>query len=187
MGGVLAEQQWEYSRAAIAELGFTPEVPSTSLRGIQVGAFAEFFNVPYFSIITELRYTQRGRTVTVNEVVLANNPRGYIDLGPRDHAERSHFPAIAIMPKLRLEYETLAPFVALGPSLEFLISQPPIHTQFRTYELAISVAAGVEVSLGLGPKILAEARYTPSVTKAYSTERVTVQNSVAQFLLGLSF
>jgi hypothetical protein len=187
VGGVLAEQQWEYSPSALSEVGPTPGVPSSRLWGIDAGAFAEFFDMPYFSVLLELRYTQKGRVVTLTETVLANNAQGYIDLGPRDYAQRSHFLAFSVLPKLRFEFETLTPFVALGPSLEYLISTSSVHPQFRRYELAVSVVAGTEMLLGCAPKILAEVRYNPSLMKAYSTGLLTVKNSAIEFLVGLAF
>ena len=187
VGGVRAEQQWEYSPAAFNESGSTPGVPSSRIWGVDVGAFVEFFDAPHISVLTELRYVQKGRTVTLIETVPANNPQGYIDLGPRDYAQRSHFIVAAIMPKLRLEYETLTPFIAFGPSLDILVSYPSTNITLKRYELAVSVALGAEMSVASSLRILAQLRYNPTLTDAYSTDRLAVRNRAMEILLGLAF
>jgi len=184
VGAALAEQHWNYSATATA--AGTVGVPSSSLWGFDAAAFAEFFDVPYFSLLTEVHYAQKGRTVTVHETVRANNQQGYVDLGPRDLPQRLHYLSIPVMAKLRIESEVLTPFVALGLSLEYLVANSSSR-QFNKVELAIAVAAGLEMSFGFTPKILAEARYSPSLTKAYETEIVGVNNRVVEFLVGVAF
>lgn len=187
VGTDVAGQQWDYSPAAT--LSGALGVPSSSIWGFDVGAFAEFLNVPYFSLLTEVHYTQKGRTVTILETVPANNPQGYVEVGLRDITQRLHYVSIPVMAKLRIESEVLTPFIALGPSFEYLIAYPPspVTDQFNKAELAIAVAAGLEISLGFTPKILAEVRYIPSLTNTYKTEFVTVNNHVVEILVGISF
>lgn len=186
-GAVLAEQQWRYTSAPTSTS--TSGVPSSRVWGLDAGAFLEFLNDPSISILTEVHYTQKGRTVTVMETVPANNQQGYIDLGLQDIKDRFHYITLSLLTKLRFEAGGLTPFVALGPSCEYLAwhESSAVRDRFNRSELAIAIAAGIELPLGSSQKLLAEIRYSPSVTNAYETDIVSVKNRAVQFLFGVAF
>lgn len=183
LAGIIASQDWEYSSSTFTS------VPSSSLWGMGAGTFAELFNLPYVSLVIELDYLQRGRTVTIDQTAKADNEQGYVDLGPGDIDERFHYAAVTIMPKFRLDYETFAPFVAFGPSFQLLIGHPatPVAGQFSKTEFAVSISAGAEITFAALPRLMAEVRYTPTITKSYQNQLVSVHDNAFEFFVGVSF
>ncbi len=180
-GYVKAEQRWDYTQqSGLNASGIGP------IWGFDAGAFAEFFHFPNFSLLTEVNYTQKGRTLTVMGTEIANNPQGYIDVGPQEIKQRFEYISIPVLAKLRIDVPTLAPFIAAGPSFEYLISSP-YSDVFNKAEFGLMFSAGVEFFLGVTPKLLAECRYSLSLTNTYKNEFVTVDNRVLEFLLGVAF
>jgi len=183
-GFILAEQRWHYSpQSGIDASGIGP------VWGFDTGGFVEFFNFPNFSLLTELRYLQRGRTVTVNGVKVADTPQGYIDLGQQEIQQRFEYISIPVLVKIRFGNERVTPYVALGPRLEYLISYPSssVYDQFNKFELAASVAAGTAINFGIKPRLLCEFHYSQSINNSFKNEFVTVNNRSLSFLIGLEF
>ena len=183
-GFIKAEQRWHYSpQSGIDASGISP------VWGFDAGGFVEFFNFPNFSLLTELRYVQRGRTVTVNVVRVADTPQGYIDLGLQEIKQRFEYISIPVLVKIHFDNEKVTPYVTLGTRFEYLISYPPspVYDRLDKFELAAFVAAGMEVNFGFTPKLLFEFNYSQSITNSFKNEFVTVNNRSLSFLLGLEF
>jgi hypothetical protein len=185
VGGVLAKQRWDYSPSIVEAIGLIGS-PTRGLCGYSAGLFAEFLKSPNISVVGELQYHQKGCVIRINEIVKADNAQGYIDLGPKDVSRRYHFLSIALMPKVRIDGEAVTPFAAIGPSWEIQLTHG-LWEQESTYELAMVIAVGTEISLGSGPKLIGEIRYVPDAPNAGQARLVTVQNERFEFGLGLAF
>ncbi len=189
IGPTAAEQRFQYSSNYPYYLP-DPNLPTKRLWGLEAGIFVEFLNLPYFSVIAELDYSQKGRIVTVDAVAIDHNsPSGYVDLGPQDQTLRFHYVSFPILAKFRLQTPTITAFVTFGPRCEYLVSHPssPVYDRFNKWEIAASLSAGIEADLGGVAEILLEIVYCPSLTNAYNNEFVTVDNRVIGFLVGVSF
>jgi hypothetical protein len=183
-GYVKAEQRWNYTQqSGVHASGINP------IWGLDAGAFVEFFGFPFFSLSSEVHFIQKGRTLTVIHMETADNPQGYIDLGMEDVKERFEYISIPILAKLRLDGPTITPFIAAGPSFEYLLSFPSsvVYDKFNKTEFAFMFSAGVELSLGLTSKLMAECRYSLGLTNMYKNEFVAVDNRVLVFLVGVAF
>ncbi len=183
-GFIKAEQQWDYSpQSGIHASGIG------LIWGFDGGAFIELFNFQNFSLLTELHYIQKGRTVTVIATAAADNPQGYIDLGPEEIKQRFEYISIPVLAKLRIENDMVTPYIALGPRLEYLVAHPPspVYDKFNKIELAVTGAAGVELYFGFTPKFLFEVNYSLDLTNSYKNENVTVNNRSISFLFGAEF
>jgi hypothetical protein len=88
-----------------------------------------------------------------------------------------------------MEYDNIAPYLALGPRIEYLLSHPEsvVYDQFNKLELGGTIAAGVQVSLGFTPELLAEISFDSNFTHAFKNENVTVNNRSFSFLVGVLF
>jgi len=188
VGPTVADQRFVYSSNWPDYIPY-PNLPTRHLWGFEAGVFVEFLNLPYFSLVSEVDYSQKGRIITIDVVALDNNsPFGYVDLGPQDQTLRFHYISIPILAKFRLQTPTITPFVAFGPRFEYLVSHPssPVYDKFNRLEVAASASAGIEMDLGILPEILLEIVYSPSLTYAYRNEFVTVNNRVIALLVGAS-
>jgi hypothetical protein len=184
-GYVKAEQRYNY----IPRFSFLAG-DSHPIWGFDAGAFVELFDFPNFSLLTEVNYIQKGRTITVwATAVDKNSSQGYIDLGQREEKQRFDYISIPVLAKLRIDGPTLTPFITAGPSFEYLISFPSsdMYDKFKKSEFAFVFSAGVELSLGVTPKLSVECRYSLPLTNSYKNENVTIDNRILEFLLGVAF
>lgn len=158
--------------------------------GLDAGAFVEFFNYPNFSLLTEIYYIQKGRTIIIQGTMIdRNNPNGYIDVGPEEIKERFEYISIPILAKFRVNRKTITPYVAGGPSIEYLINFPgsDVYKKFNKVELAVKAVFGIELSFYSMPTFLLECRYNYSITDTYKNEFVTYRSRALELLLGVAF
>jgi hypothetical protein len=179
-----AEQNWSYSsQSGFDDTGIGP------LWGFNFGVFVEPFSYQNFSLITEISYIQKGRTLTFNKIIRSADGQSYIDVGKNETKHRFDYLSIPILAKIKINGKVLTPFVTLGPSLEYLISYPSSDTydNFNKTEIALKFSGGLEFSFGVGPIFLTEIRYCRSLTNAFKNEILTVDNRVLEFLFGIKF
>jgi hypothetical protein len=184
IGAIHAEQRWEYSpRSGLSASGISP------IWGLEAGISAEFFRFPNFSVMTELHYAQRGRSITAMATAPADNPQGYVDLGPVEVKHRFIYLGVPFLAKLRIDGGKVSPYVAFGPRIEYLAFYPssPVYDSFRKTELSAYVLAGFELSLESIPTLTAEIGYETSLTNAFRNELVTVKNRSFSYLVGITF
>jgi hypothetical protein len=183
-GAVRAEQSWEYTPSWLAENSY-----KSSIWGFDIGAYTGLVSISDFTLQVEIHYTQKGKTTTVIETILADNPQGYIDLGPREIKSRFHYLSMPVLIKFSPDLWVVRPFIAAGPSLEYLVSHPqsPTYDQFNRAEIAGTISVGAELSLGFIHALSGEVRYTQELTNSFQNESVTVKTSTLAFLLGVSF
>lgn len=184
VGYVKAEQRWNYTPQSGLDGSWIKPI-----WGLAAGAFVEFFNDPNFSLLTEVHYLQKGRSLSVVTTERADNGLGFIEAGQQEVKQRFEYISIPVLARLCIDGQTLVPFVAAGPSFEYLTSYPasPTYDRFNKTELALVFSAGVELSVGITPKLLAECRYNLGLTNTYKNEFVAVDNRVLEFLLGVAF
>jgi hypothetical protein len=176
-GGIVkAEQTWE---------GSTNPLDKNTIWGADLGVFAEMATVLGVSLQLELHYTQKGHTFTVIETQLANNPQGYIDLGPVDIKSRYHYLSVPVLLKYSSDVWVVRPFVATGPSLEYLIKGPSLD--YNRAELGMVISVGVTTSFGFVHSLSGEVRYVYGLTPSYESKFLTINTRTLNFLLGIGF
>jgi hypothetical protein len=183
VGYVHAKQNWDYS----PQFGSDPHMSGT-ISGISGGAFIEFLDIPYFSLLTKVQYMQKGRTISVmGTMVSLADPNGYIDVGMVDIKYRLNYISVPILAKLRIETPMFVPYIAIGPRLEYLISHPSsaVYDNFKKMEITGTVAVGVELSLGFVPRLLLEADYNTSLTNSFDNGNLVVSDNSIEILCGI--
>jgi hypothetical protein len=183
VGYAHAKQNWNYS----AQLESDPHNTGT-ISGISGGAFVEFLDIPYFSLLTKVQYIQKGRTISVmGTMVSSTNPNGYIETGMMDIKYRLNYISVPILAKLRIETLMCVPYLAIGPRLEYLVSYPSsvVYDDFKKMEVTGTVAIGVELSLGFFPRLLLEANYNTSLMNSYNKGSLIVSDNSMEILCGV--
>jgi hypothetical protein len=61
------------------------------------------------------------------------------------------------------------------------------YDQFKRWEFGGTITAGIQVSPGFIPEMLAEVAYNTNFTHAYSNQYVTITNRSFSFLVGVIF
>jgi len=183
IGYVHAKQNWDYS----PQFGSDPHMSGT-ISGISGGAFVEFLDIPYFSLLTKVQYIQKGRTISVmGTMVSPTDPNGYIETGMMDIKYRLNYISVPILAKLRIETPLFVPYLAIGPRLEYLVSYPSsvVYNNFKKKEVTGTIAVGAELSLGFMPKILLEVDYNTSLTNSYDNGILTVSDNSVEVVCGI--
>ena len=177
VGGVTANQSWTYSS--------TPALPTERRWGIDVGVFFEWFNMPVFSLSSELHFIQKGMKLTL-PITTPQNPEGtgeFKTLSPR--VDYFSFPILA---KARLNDDVFSPYLVAGPRVDFLLQTKAegfqaVLDKFEKVEFGATVGAGFDIHTFANGNLGFEFRFSPSLKDGYSTQFLNVRNSSMEFLI----
>jgi len=177
-----SKQNWNYTEQS----GFDAS-HIHSITGFNLGLFFESKIFSNFYLLTELTYLQKGQTTVLPRIIRAQDGTGYIEQGENETELKFHYLSVPIFLKYQTQVSVLGPFLAVGPSLEYLLSYPQsrIYDDFKKFELALNLSTGVELSLHSLPVFLAEIRYSFGLTNSFQNENVTIDNRSIIFLFGI--
>ena len=154
--------------------------------GFAAMAFAEWFETPYFSVLSELGYVQRGHSETVE----VRNSEG-VSLGTEEISTRFDYLTVAALAKLRYSEASLEPYVIAGPRGDVLIRRSQSNLLVEEYDvfaLGGTVGAGVGVGKQILPvQLMLEVRYNADITDSLSCCPRQMRNQAFDILLGIGF
>lgn len=174
--------------------GFTSSTVSTDMfadgverrEGFAALAFAEWFEIPYFSVLSELGYVQRGHSETVE----VRNAEG-VSLGTEEISTRFDYLTVAALAKLQYSGASLEPYVIAGPRGDVLIGRSQSNLLVKEYDgvaLGGTAGAGVRVGKQLLPlQLMLEVRYNADITDSLSCCPREMRNQAFDILLGIGF
>lgn len=173
--------------------GFTSSSVSTNMfadeierrEGLSAVAFAEWFDMSYFSLLTELGYVQRGYSKTVE----VRNPQGE-RLGTEEKSTRFDYLTVAALAKLQYSGPAFQPYAVAGPRGDVLRGGAPsnlVTDQYDTLAFGGTIGAGVELGKQLLPvPVYLEVRYNADVTNSLSCCPRDMSNQAFDILLGIA-
>ena len=172
------------------ELTFAPDNETERRFGVGAGAFIEWFDLPVFSLITQVEYLPRGMKQEFN----VTGPDGPEILGTSTIENRLDYISIPVLAKARLDLGSFSPYVLSGFRFDYLLGfesedgvYDPLYSRFDRSILGCSVAAGVETGALLPVGLLAEIRYNFDLNDSYATDVLTVSNNAIDLWLGVTF
>ncbi|MCL4510100.1 MAG: PorT family protein [Bacteroidetes bacterium] len=157
--------------------------------GFNVAAFAEWLNFPFFSVISQIEYDQRGTK-------LEYFVRG--DSGPIAKAStngRLDYLSLPILAKITILNGPLSPYLIAGPRVDFIAGhndveiQPnmyPLYSNFRNTMLGWSMGVGLQTGSLLPVTLLAELRYNVDFFDSYNNDNVRIRNNALDVWLGVA-
>ena len=169
-------------------------------RGTNVALFAEWLDNPFFSLLTQLEYAQRGFVMVFQRTVPSrDNPEvGHVE----DVAAGTRIDYLSALVPLKLRYPvgaSLTPFVLVGPRVDILLGQHAEEYEgafgperfklqdLRRSQVGFSTGAGLTVG-GLGKLSLTlEARYNLDFTDASSNPEVEIKHNAFDVWFGVAF
>lgn len=180
-GATLASEDWDYK-----QFNFKPD----SRWGLNLVVFGEFFNIPYFSLVAELNYDQKGMKEDI-PVTTTANPDGTGEYITWD--TRVDYLNLSMLGKLRLNFSLINPYILIGPKIDFEINQENslgsadiVEDNFETILYGAKLGGGVEIQIS-SFSILAEVIYDYNFNDLYKNEYLTVTVSSVDFRLGIMF
>ena len=178
VGAVNANQIWDN------------DFPTMDRWGLDAGIFVEAFSKQSFSLLMEFHYVQKGfiyKTLITTE----ENPEGngtYFTIKPK-----VNYFSIPFLFKIRFERESFTPYIIAGPRVDILIESKSgalgnsVFDYFKSTDFGISLGLGIEIPAKFIPSLIAEFRYSPSLTNSYSSDHLKIKNRSIEFLLGVCF
>ena len=181
-GAVSAIQSWDYP-------AFGTSLPNDHRWGIDLGVFVEGLRLPYFSVLGEVHYIQKGFSTSLL-ITTPQSPDGtgeFLTLRPR-----LDYLSIPILAKLRFETGVLTPYIYAGPRFDIRLGHNEelvgaVYEKFKSTDVGASLGVGLELPLTAMPDLLVEFRYSPSFADAFKTQSVIVRNESFEILLGVLF
>ena len=157
--------------------------------GFNIGAFVEWFDVPFFSVLTQVEYTQRG----TGEVFIMTGPSGPEPIGTKTLYSRLDYVSLPVLAKLRFQTGLVSPYILAGPRIDFLLGYKSdegafntLYDRFKKTTLGGSAGIGVEIESILPVTLLAEARYNFDLVDSYDAYSWKVRNNTIDFWLGIA-
>jgi hypothetical protein len=176
VGTVTATQSFDYT--------VNMSLPISYRWGLDASAFIELVPTNYFSLLAETHFIQKGFSLPVQETSQAH-PEGTgtpIILNPR--LDYLSFPLLA---KFRLEDNGYSTYIFAGPRIDFLLGKQDIGLEYTSTDVGATLGIGTELEFISVPKFIIEGRFSPSFTRAFQNDNLTVTNKSFEILLGVAF
>jgi hypothetical protein len=162
---------------------------TTSARsGFNVGVFAEWLNVPFISVVSQVEYAQRGANAKYA------GPGGWWTTDGL-----LQYLSVPIMARVTIPTGPVSPYLLAGPRADFLLSYRELgikpwgnatslsfYSNFKRANLGASLGVGVETSSILPARLLAELRYNVDIFDSYNDGNLKSRNNAFDVWLGVA-
>ena len=154
--------------------------------GFNIAFFAEWLDIAYFSVISQIEYAQRGMATdfnyTTNDPTVIEKVRNY---------NRTDYLSMPLLAKLTILRGSINPYVCVGPRIDILLGYKSddgifnaVYDNFKKTSLGGSGSVGVEIIDILAIKLILEARYNLDFTDSYAAYTLRVRNNSFDLWLG---
>ncbi len=184
LGATISNQYWEYSPSSRFEMEFENRV------GFNVGLFAEFFNIPTFSIVTEVNYVQKGMK---KEVVIRTvfQPEGNGEYATWD--TRIDYLNLSSLGKIRLDFDIIRPYIVIGPKFDINIkykstlgTAESIEESYNNNRVGYKMGIGTEIQL-TSFNLLLEILYDSDFNELFKNQHLEITSNSIEVRCGLMF
>jgi hypothetical protein len=179
-----ASQSFTYSNPPLS--GFGPDVKRRI--GFGIALYAEWFNVPFISIISQMEYTQRG---IGEEIAITTTSPTPIRTEVRD--KRLDYLSIPILAKASIPFGIITPYILIGPRVDILLGYhdefivgTSIYQDFKKTMFGGTVGAGLGLANLLPTTISVELRYNFDFSDSYDTSLLKVHNNAYDVWVGIT-
>ncbi|MEM9665581.1 MAG: porin family protein [Bacteroidota bacterium] len=153
--------------------------------GVAAFVYAEWFSQPFFSLVTEAGYTQRGFAIEYEGRDAQNNPSGTVRTD-----DRFDYLSTSMLLKARLPLRADAPYVLAGPRLDFFLGGSPsgegtLASAYSSTAFGGSIGLGVEVDALEVLTLFVESRYGFDVTNSLPDVPRDAYNTAFDLLIGI--
>jgi len=179
-----ASHSYEYSNPPWPGFG-----PKTVRRvGVNAGFFVEWLDLPFFSVLTPVEYTQRG--VGHEYVLTLNDPT---PIGKAVDYRRVDYVSIPILLKMRVSLGLLEAYVFVGPRADILLGYQEdvpnissVYKDFKKLTTGGSFGIGIESDNLLLSSLFLEIRYNADFMDSYDKGILKVRNNAFDVWLGIA-
>ena len=176
-GVVIADQDFDYT--------FGSGFDTNDRTGFDIGIYAEWFDLAFFSLLTEIHYIQKGMKHDERRIT------EFGELPPRKWDNRVDYLSFPILVKITIQTSRYSPYFMIGPRIDLFLGHNSnllegLYDEFERVDIGGDFVIGVGDN-GAPVKILLEFRYSPDFSNAYETDLLKVKNYSFEILFGLGF
>ena len=154
--------------------------------GFDIGVYIEWFSVPFFGVLTEVHYIQKGMIDEIMGIDEYGNETGTIR-----YDNRVDYLTFPFLVRILFENKYMSPYLLIGPRFDFLLGYDSQHgvlyDEFKKVDIGGDIGIGVEINSTEPLTVLIEGRYSSDFTDACKTDYLRVKNKVFEILVGLEF
>jgi hypothetical protein len=159
--------------------------------GLNAAIYAEWFNISYLSVVTQLEYAQRGYIEEL--AVAAYDPTSIGAVGTFSHSNRVDYLSLPILLKATASRGMISPYVLVGPRIDMylgyrddFLSTDAISEQFKKTIFGGTAGIGLELRTLLPVALSLEFRYNIDFVDSYDTSALKIRNNAYDFWLGVA-
>ena len=185
VGTTISNQDWEYFNSPGLRY---PSIHSDNRTGLNIGIFSEFLNLPHISILTELNYIQKGMKKDI-PVRTVTQPEGTGELINWDI--RVDYINLSAFGKLKFNVGSFAPYVLLGPKIDFEISkiislgwENNVENDFNKNRFGFKAGIGTELNL-FAFSLLAEFVFDADFNELYENQNLKIKSNSFDLRIGI--
>ena len=180
-----ASQSLDYSTPP---WGWWSGTTTSAKSGFNIAAFAEWLNIPFFSVVSQVEYDERGA-----------NAKYAIAGGWWTTDGSLQYLSVPIMAKVTSPTGLVSPYVLVGPRADFLLAyrelgvQPwgnatslSFYSNFKRANMGASLGVGIETGSLLSTRLLAELRYNLDILNSYDDSNLKSRNNAIDIWLGVA-
>ena len=171
------------------DLKYVPQLQTRRRIGFNAAAFGEWFNIPHFTLLTQIEYSQRG--VGQDFTVVGSDPQV---LEIKTLYSRLNYLSVPILAKVMIPSKSVTPFLLAGPRLDFLLGYQSdenafnqVYDSFDKTLLGASFGVGVQTDAIIPVGVVLEIRYNVDFADSYSTDLLRVRNNAFDIWVGVAF
>ncbi len=170
---------------------YDPILPPTKRRlGFNIGVFAEWFNLPFVSLVTQVEYDQRGyQQGYYGGYVGPNGPvLSYVN-------NRIDYLSVPVLAKFKYPSVDPQPYVLIGVRADFKESYhrsivydyptAPPYSQFKSTMLGATVGTGVTLQRVIPIPLLLELRYNFDFADSFFSGNLSMRNNAYDLWMGV--
>lgn len=158
--------------------------------GFNVAGFVEWLDLPFFSIVSQIEYAQRGMRYEIQQT----GPGGPEIIAIVTRYNRVDYLSIPLFAKFSLPAHAISPFLSLGPRFDILLGYKSdedaynfVYDDFKKTMLGGTISIGCETNALLPFSLILEARYNFDLADSYATQSLKVRNSSIDIWMGAAF
>jgi hypothetical protein len=172
IGATLSSQTWDSQLT---------DVDPDSRMGFNIGAFVEFLDAPFFTIVGEVNYIQKG----------LSNLEAQIAENLLDGDIRLNYLNFTALAKLRLNYIAFSPYLVAGPKLDIELNREAIANSliinnFKKERLGFRIGLGTEINLQAFD-FLIELLYDADFNELYNENNLSINTRSYDLRVGIMF
>ena len=158
------------------------------LSGLNISVFAEWFDNPYLTAVTQLEYSQRG-TAEANQVPTSNNT--ITEIIAKNRVDYLSVPIFAKFHPIRI---FINPYILVGPRVDFLLDKQLqdiglknlVYDHLKKAVLGYSMALGIESVSFSEVRVNIEARYNFDFINSFHNDGIELHNNSYDLWFGVT-